>query len=53
MIRLDEFLCRGGLCAAEINGYFLYHDNGHLSYDGSRLLGQQIGLAQRILAVAR
>lgn len=53
LIRLDEFLCREGTCATEISGHFLYRDGGHLSYDGSRLLGQQLGLADRLMAMAR
>lgn len=53
VVHLDELLCLSGRCAVQIGGYFLYHDNGHLSYDGSRLLGQQLGLADRLMAVAR
>ena len=53
VIRLDDVLCREGVCATEIKGQFLYRDGGHLSYDGSRLLGQQMELANRLMAVAR
>jgi hypothetical protein len=53
VFRLDDFLCRAGICAVELKGSFLYRDAGHLSYDGSRLLGQQMGLANRLIAIAR
>lgn len=53
VIRLDDFLCQKGSCAAEIHGHFLYRDGGHLTYDGSRLLGQEMGLGGRIMEVAR
>lgn len=53
VIRFDDFLCRAGTCATEINGTFLYRDGGHLSVDGSRLLGREMGLAGKILTTAR
>lgn len=53
VIRLDEHLCHGGICAVELNGTPLYRDNGHLSVVGSRLLGQQMGLAGRLMEAAR
>lgn len=53
VIRLDDFLCHAGTCATERNGTVLYRDGGHLSVDGSRLLGSEMGLAGKILAAAR
>jgi peptidoglycan/LPS O-acetylase OafA/YrhL len=53
VIRLDDFLCQGEACAAEMDGTFIYRDGGHLSYDGSRLLGQRMGLASQVMAIAR
>lgn len=53
VIRLDELLCHEELCATESNGIFIYRDGGHLSYDGSRLVGQQLGLGERLIAIAR
>lgn len=53
VIRLDDFLCRDGACAVEMDGKFIYRDGGHLSYDGSRLLGQKLGLANQLMATAR
>lgn len=50
---LDQFLCQSGICAAELDGTFLYRDGGHLTYDGSRLLGKKLDLANRFVAVAR
>ena len=50
---LDEFLCQSGICAVELDGTFLYRDGGHLTYDGSRLLGKKLDLTNRLLALAR
>lgn len=49
----DEFLCRDGTCAVELDGIPLYRDTGHLSVEGSRLLGERWQLAQRLEAMAR
>lgn len=53
VIRLDEWLCDGERCKVEIDGVPLYRDHGHLSYDGSRILGERMRLAERIWAEAR
>lgn len=50
---LDEFLCHAGTCIVEMDGVPLYRDGGHLSYDGSRLLGVKLGLAERLQQMAR
>lgn len=52
IVRLDDFLCRAGSCMVELNGTFLYRDEGHLSHDGSRLIGLEMGLANRLLSAA-
>ena len=49
----DEVLCSGGTCAVELDGVPLYRDVGHLSYDGSRLLGTKLGLGERLQKTAR
>lgn len=50
---LAEYLCKAGRCSVELDGIALYRDTGHLSYDGSRLLGEKLGLAGRLVALAR
>ncbi len=53
VLSLDEFLCQQGTCAIEMDGVALYRDAGHLSYDGSRLLGQKLDIANRLMFMAR
>lgn len=53
VVRLDEYLCHDGVCGVELNGTPIYRDTGHLSVLGSRLLGQHIGLADRVIEMAR
>lgn len=53
VFNLDEYLCHEGACAVELNGTFIYRDGGHLSYEGSRLLGQKTDLTNRLLRLAR
>ena len=50
---MDEFLCQSGICAVELDGTFLYRDGGHLTYDGSRLLGKKLDLTNRLMALAQ
>jgi len=49
----DEFLCRQGTCMVELDGVALYRDTGHISYAGSRLLGERLHLAERLEQMAR
>lgn len=54
VVRLDELLCPDpGLCATQIGAVPLYRDAHHLGAAGSALVGQRLGLAQRIRAGAR
>lgn len=53
VVRIDDFLCREGICAVDLNGIFLYRDEGHLSNEGSRRLGILMGLSDRLLTEAR
>jgi peptidoglycan/LPS O-acetylase OafA/YrhL len=46
---LPDLMCRYGLCAASRDGTFLYRDQGHLSQEGSVLIGQDENLLGRIL----
>jgi peptidoglycan/LPS O-acetylase OafA/YrhL len=46
---LPDLMCRDGRCAASREGTFLYRDQGHLSQEGSRRIGQDDDLLGRIL----
>ena len=48
VILLSDFLCSSGLCQTFMDGKFLYRDQGHLSYEGSVLLGNNMGLLEKI-----
>jgi len=37
---LNENICHDQYCAAELHGKFIYRDSGHLSREGSFLLGK-------------
>lgn len=45
VVWFDEFTCSGTSCMTELDGTFLYRDEGHLSYDGSVLLAKKLNLA--------
>lgn len=53
VIRLDEWMCDESSCKVELDGVPLYRDHGHLSHNGSRILGERMRLAERIWAEAR
>lgn len=53
VIRLDAALCRGGLCATQVDGTPLYRDTGHFSRTGSLLIGHRTRLGERVWQVAR
>lgn len=53
VINFDELLCDEVTCKTRLNGKFVYRDNGHFSYEGSREIGVAMGLASRITAQAR
>ncbi len=46
---LSDVMCFDDLCAASAEGTFLYRDEGHLSQEGSRRLGQEYDLLRRIV----
>tara|TARA_B110000093_G_scaffold182562_1_gene229573 strand:+ start:158 stop:2065 length:1908 start_codon:yes stop_codon:yes gene_type:complete len=39
VINLTDFICSSDICRTSLEGYYLYRDTGHLSYEGSRILG--------------
>lgn len=40
VVWLPEWTCRGSKCLASIDGTFIYRDQGHLSREGSRWIGE-------------
>ncbi len=53
IVGFDKFLCKSGVCAVEGDGVFLYLDGIHFTHEGSRWIGQQMGLADRLAREAR
>ncbi|MEO5830576.1 MAG: acyltransferase family protein [Rhodanobacter sp.] len=53
VVSFDPFLCDAKACRTELNGTFLYRDDGHLSYDGSVLLARRMRLDELIAKTAR
>jgi peptidoglycan/LPS O-acetylase OafA/YrhL len=47
-IDLSSLLCRDGICQTMIDGRFIFRDSGHLSHEGSELIGARLGLATLI-----
>jgi peptidoglycan/LPS O-acetylase OafA/YrhL len=48
IISLHDAMCVRGICRAAIGQTFLYRDSGHLSYEGSALLGRKLQLYRAI-----
>ncbi|ATC86135.1 acyltransferase family protein [Pseudoalteromonas arctica] len=44
VIDLRDYLCNGETCKTHTGEVFIYRDNGHLSYEGSKWLGEKIKL---------
>lgn len=53
LIKLEEFLCRNNRCMVELDGVPIYRDSEHLSIEGSRIIGKQMGLIEKVLDKAR
>jgi peptidoglycan/LPS O-acetylase OafA/YrhL len=53
VIWLDDATCEGGRCNAMAGPVSIYRDAGHLSVDGSRLLGERLDLKRRLPDLAR
>ncbi|NOX75170.1 MAG: acyltransferase [Gammaproteobacteria bacterium] len=41
IIRLDDLICDNSLCKTHLNTVWVFRDSGHLSHEGSALLGKQ------------
>ena len=52
-VDLPSLLCRDGICQTMIDGRFIFRDSGHLSHEGSELIGAKLGLATLIEAAER
>ncbi len=50
---LDSFLCSNNRCSAGRDGVLFYRDASHLAVEGSRWIGEQIGLGDRLMEMAR
>lgn len=53
VVGFEDVLCSAQTCETELDGVFLYRDGGHLSVEGSKLVGIRMGLGERLLAAAR
>lgn len=53
VIQPADYLCKAGTCAVELDGLGIYRDAGHLSHDGSRVLGIRMDLGNLLLRSAR
>ncbi len=49
VIQLGDYLCDEEFCKTFIDDTFIYRDNGHLSYEGSVLLANNMGWVSQIL----
>jgi peptidoglycan/LPS O-acetylase OafA/YrhL len=49
----DPFLCSGNVCATERDGVLLYRDEAHFSIEGSRWIGRQLHLGDKLAEMAR
>ncbi|HEY1327927.1 MAG TPA: acyltransferase family protein [Casimicrobiaceae bacterium] len=53
VIRFDEQLCDARICSTRIGDTFVYRDDRHFSYEGSRIVAARMSLVQRVLSEAR
>ncbi len=53
VVFLNDFVCRSGKCKASDNGTFVYRDTGHLSVEGSKLIGKRYDISGAIIAASK
>ena len=51
VIWLSDGICFNGKCEAIIHDSFIYRDSGHLSYEGSALIGDNMNFYEKITGV--
>jgi peptidoglycan/LPS O-acetylase OafA/YrhL len=49
VIWLKDAICSNGICQSSIGDTLIYRDKGHLSYEGSRIIGKKIGMYNLII----
>lgn len=49
LIKPHDFLCSSGICKTSLDDSFIYRDTGHLSYEGSKKLGEKMGFYKSIV----
>jgi hypothetical protein len=50
VIDLRDTLCFSDVCTTEAEGVFLYRDTGHLSVEGSSLIGREMDPFRSLIA---
>lgn len=53
VIRLDRAICNGEVCDVIQNGVAIYRDTGHLTAEGSAMIGGRISLMDQIRQIAQ
>lgn len=53
VLRFDPFLCDAKVCKTSIDSTMVYRDEGHLSYEGSKLLAARMNWVGMIQQLAR
>ncbi|QDG39199.1 acyltransferase [Alteromonas mediterranea] len=49
VVRLDKLLCeQNGVCQTSIDDRWLYRDKGHLSIEGSKIIGEHFKLSEQL-----
>ncbi len=49
VVWLKDAICNDGICHSTINNKLIYRDKGHLSYEGSELIGKKMNLYSLII----
>lgn len=49
VIRLDKLICDDYMCKSHIGDNWIFRDNGHLSYEGSKTLGEKYSFYELII----
>ena len=49
IVRLDDYMCEKHECNTHIDSTYLFRDEGHLSHEGTALLGKKFGFYESII----